>query len=302
MKIIIFDVGNAACSVISSPNGYGLMIDCGSHSEKENPVDLLESSPIKKWLGMKDFVTQDGISYKLGLLHITHPDDDHVRNAKRIKEEFEPYLLHRRRFEEFPDADSINDEYKKHIDLKYRGSSKTIDFGFELNKTFRIPMNVLKTKEELSKKLRNNSSILRYIKYNGIKILFSGDLEKEAWNWLIENDESFVKYLNDGLDILIAPHHGHKSGFPKSLFDITGNVKVVIHSKGSESSIEGTDVSNQYSNYSDGVSYYSLNDENCYFGKVLTTRSNGHIFIEIINNDFKIYTEKASSNHKKVNC
>ncbi len=303
MKIIIFDVGNAACSVISSPNKYGLMVDCGSHTEKDNPVDLLKENGIKKWLELRDYLTQQRKSYKLGLLHITHPDDDHVRNSKKVKEEFEPYLLHKREFEEFPDGDKINVDYKEYIDKKYRGSNpETIHWGFEINKVFKIPMNILKTNDDLSKKLRNNASILRYIKYNGIKILFTGDLEKEGWDWLIENDKTFVSYLEDGLDILIAPHHGHKSGFPKPLFDVVGNVKVVIHSKGSEGNIEGTDVATQYSNYSDGIIYKNLNDEDCYFGKVLTTRSNGHIFIEFANNSFNVYTVKASSNHKKVNC
>ena len=41
MKLIIFDVGNAFCSLVSSPNGYGLMVDCGSNEDKENPVDAI---------------------------------------------------------------------------------------------------------------------------------------------------------------------------------------------------------------------------------------------------------------------
>ncbi|MGK9369203.1 hypothetical protein ACSSWA_09880, partial [Melioribacter sp. Ez-97] len=158
MKIMIFDVGNAACSVVSSPNKYGLMVDCGSHSEKDNPVDLLNVKEIKDWLSLKPYVTQKGVSYKLGLLHITHPDDDHVRNAKRIKEKFEPYLLHKREFEEFPDADKINTDYKEYIDKKYRGSNpETINWGFEINRVFKIPMDILKSNEDLNKKLRNNS-------------------------------------------------------------------------------------------------------------------------------------------------
>jgi len=303
MKIIIFDVGNAACSVISSPNEYGLMIDCGSHSEKENPIDLLKSGAIKKWLGLKDYVTQNRESFKLGLLHVTHPDDDHVRNAKRIKEEFAPYLLYRRKFEEFPDADKINDDYKKKIDLVYRGNNpETIDWGFEINKTFKIPMDILKNNEELNKKLCNNSSILRYIKYNGIKILFSGDLEKEGWEWLTKNDQDFINTMKNGLDILIAPHHGHKSGFPTSLFDLTGNIKISILSKASESENENTDVSSQYSQYSIGIPYLNLNDEQFYFANsTLTTRSNGGIYIKIgQTGSITIITQKASPNHSKI--
>ena len=303
LKLIIFDVGNAACSIISSPNNYGLMVDCGSHSEKENPVDLLNSKGMNDWLNVQPYTTQKGISYKLALLHITHPDDDHIRNAKRIKEEYEPYLLQKREYEEFPDEGSINQDYKDYIDKKYRGSNpEKIDWGFEVNTTFRIPMDTLKSDETLNKKLRNNSSILRYVEHLGIKILFTGDLEKEGWEWLKENNQSFLNQLNNGIDILVAPHHGHKSGFPNPLFEITGNVQVVLHSKGSEGNIEGTDVSNQYSDNSNGIIYKSLNDKNCYYGKVLTTRSNGHIFIEVLENSFNIYTEKASPNHEKTDC
>lgn len=299
MRLIIFDVGNAACSVISSPTTVGMMIDCGSNSEKTNPVDLYKN--FKSWLGINPFVKSDGTQYELGLLHITHPDDDHIRNAKRIKEELEPYLLRKREFEEFPDGDTINKDYKDYIDKKYRGTNpEKIVWGFDVNKIFQIPMETLKSDELLSKKLRNNSSIIRFIKKNGLSILYSGDLEKAGWEWLINNDKDFVDTISSGIDILIAPHHGHKSGFPSALFAITGNVRCVIHSKGSEGNIEGTDVSSQYSNNSDGVIYTSLNDKFQYKGKVLTTRSNGNIYIEIGKESFTIWTDKASSNHEKT--
>ena len=232
MKVIVFDVGNAACSVISSPNNYCLMIDCGSSSEKTNPVDCFFSN--KNWLNSKPFVTCNGNCYELGLLHITHPDDDHVKNAKRIKEEMPPYLLQRRQFEEFPQNEQINEDYKTYFDKQYRGTNpEEINWGFNSNKTFQIPMNELKNNELLIKKLKNNSSILRYIEYLGVKLLFAGDMEKEGWEWLAINDKGFINTMKNGLDILIAPHHGHKSGFPKKLFELTKEVQFVIHSKGS---------------------------------------------------------------------
>lgn len=43
MEIVVFDVGNASCNYICSPNKYAMMIDCGSCSEKENPVDFIKS-------------------------------------------------------------------------------------------------------------------------------------------------------------------------------------------------------------------------------------------------------------------
>lgn len=299
MKLIIFDVGNAACSIVASPNKYGLMIDCGSNSEKTNPVDLYSNN--KEWLETTPFITSKGTEYEIGLLHITHPDDDHVRNAKRIKEELTPYLLRKRKYEEFPDSVSINQDYIDYIDKKYRGDNpETINWGFDVNEIYQIPMETLKSNELLSKKITNNSSILRYIEYNGTRILYTGDMETEGWDWMIENNKSFVDNIKNGVDIIIAPHHGHKSGFPKALFDITGEVKLVIHSKGSEGNIEGTDVSSQYSENAEGINYKNLNDNAFYRGKVLTTRSNGHVYIAVNDNSFTIWASKASPNHEKI--
>jgi len=297
MKLIVFDVGNAACTLIATPSKYGMMIDCGSNSEKINPIDLYSNN--KDWLGIQSYYN-NGVEYKLGLLHITHPDDDHVRNAVRIKKELTPYLLRRTNFEEFPDSGTINKDYIDSLDKNYRGTPVDFDFEFEKNRIFQIPMSIVTTDEKLKNKVRNNSSILRYLEYGGCRILFGGDLETEGWEWLIKNDPLFVEIVKNGVDIYIASHHGHKSGYSKTLFDLIGNVKVVIHSKGSEGSSNGTDVSSQYTQHTDGVTYKNLNDDQSYKGGVMTTRSNGNIFISINTKGLHIWTGKASPNHEKV--
>lgn len=295
MKLIVFDVGNAFCSLVSSPNGYGLMVDCGSNEDKENPVDAIRR--YRDWLQLRSYVTRQGVSYPLGLLHITHPDEDHVRNAVRIKKELTPYLMHKTRWEEFPDGQEIHSEYRSLLDNPYRGSNpETVDWGFDINKTFSIPIEVVRNHPNLKDKVRNNSSILRYIACNGVKVLFTGDLESVGWEWLIAHDHDFVQTIKCGVDILIAPHHGHKSGFPKALFDIIGNVKMVIHSKDSEADKDGTDVASQYSNYASGVIYRVINGGK-HQGRVVTTRSNGNICIEIKDRSFNVWTEHASANH-----
>lgn len=304
MEIIICDVGNAACSFVCSPNGYGMMIDCGCSPNKENPIDVIKRQigGYDPWIpNYRPYITKSGIKYPLTLLHITHPDDDHVRNALEVKRRFEPYLLRRVHAEQFPDAEEINRNYIKEFDEEYRGTeNEVVDWGFDSDKTFQIPIDIVKSDDNLKSKIRNNSSIVRYIKYKGIRILFTGDLEKKGWEWLAENNDDFQSTMQEGIDILIAPHHGHKSGFPKALLDLTGNVKVVILSKDSEANVDGTDVSSQYSNYADGVYYKNITDDKNYSGKVLSTRSNGNIYIKIppegIKN-FTIWCDKASSNH-----
>jgi hypothetical protein len=281
-----------------------MMIDCGSSSEKQNPVEFIKgcNTGDGDLFKSKPYVTSKGASYPLALLHITHPDDDHVRNSDRVYNELTPYLLCRTYTEKFDDADSIVKEYVKNFDKEYRGSNpETINWGFDVNMTFSIPIETVKTDPALNPKVRNNNSIIRYIKYNGVRILFSGDLETAGWKWLANNDRRFCNLMREGLDILVAPHHGHKSGFPKALFDLTGNVKVIILSKDSEASKEGTDVYTGYSNYATGVNYYNTMDKNTYEGKVLTTRSNGNIYI-VVDQSYGLYiaTDNASSNHKRI--
>lgn len=298
MKIIICDVGNAASAIVKVPAGYSMMIDCGCNQEKNNPVDIFFSN--LNWLQSEDYVTHSGVHYKLALLHITHPDDDHVRNAERVRKELTPYLVHRNNCSLFSDSDSINQDYKKYIDSIYKGNDpEIVNYGLDANEVFCIPFEEVQTNVKLNKKVRNNSSILRYIKYNGYRILFAGDLEKDGWEWLCNNDLRFIRLMKEGLDILIAPHHGHISGFPKSLFDLTGNVRCVIHSKDSEANKDGTDVSSQYGDYCDGIEYKALSDNRFYKGKVLTTRSNGNIFLSVYNGTLDVWTSKASSNHER---
>ena len=79
--------------------------------------------------------------------------------------------------------------------------------------------------------------------------------------------------------MFLAPHHGHKSGFCKDLFEIMGRPHTIL-SKGSEAEKEGTDVSAQYSALSSPLNYNTLNKDSR-TANILTTRQNGHIFIEI---------------------
>ncbi|PCJ26769.1 MAG: hypothetical protein COA97_05085 [Flavobacteriales bacterium] len=299
MKIIVFDVGNAACSIIKSPNKFGLMIDCGSHEEKDNPIDILNRN--KEWLEIEPYFKSNGDEYALGLLHITHPDDDHVRNAKRIKEEMTPYLLRNTGYEKFPKEEPINQEYIDYLDKKYRGTNpEAVDWGFESNKTFQIPISTVLSEESLNGKIKNNASILRFIEYHGVKILYAGDIETAGWDWLLKNDSSFVSCIEKGVDVLISSHHGHESGYSENLFKIIGEVSLVIHSKGSEANKDGTDVTSKYSEKAKGIRYINNSDEKMYFGKVLTTRSNGNIFLHCANQEFYVRADKSSSNHTKI--
>ena len=59
----------------------------------------------------------------------------------------------------------------------------------------------------------NNYSILTTVEYSGLKIVFPGDLEPDGWDAVMDNNANLENDLAQGsYRILVAPHHGRKSG------------------------------------------------------------------------------------------
>ena len=291
MKVIIFDVNNAACSLVIDNNWYSMMIDCWSNSEKPCPVDIIRDN----WVNW-NMKTWD--NHYLTMLHVTHPDDDHIRNSKKVFEQLNPYILFRSNITCFSDIETMNKDYIN-LDNIYNCPVYDYPCRWRSTKSFSIKMDVIKNNEILRSSEKNNSSIIRRINYQWFKILFWWDLESEWRKRLAENDEDFRNTMSNWIDILIAPHHWHKSWFPIDLFNIIWNVRCVIHSKWWEGNIEWSDVASQYGNYCTGVKYLNKNDLWIYVWKVLTTRSNWQIEISVKEETFEIITEKASSNHQR---
>lgn len=287
MKIIVFDVSNGFCAIAVCRNGNSLMIDCGSHSEKENPVDLLKGlSASGGWLSeMKPFAPHGAKAYPLTLLSISHPDEDHIRNIEYVREHIAPALLDRRHLEEFPTqaltAGPALEHYKTHFCDTYRGTTALIpDWGFT-RRSYRIPMNIVTTHPSFSYgKITNNSSIVTVLEHGSRRVVFGGDLESCGWEWLIENDAAFRTDMSKGIDVFVAPHHGHRSGFPTGLFELSGHPTISILAKGSEYK-DGTDVDSRYSQLSDGIEVKSLQTNSLETKKTLTSRSNGNVYVDV---------------------
>ena len=148
----------------------------------------------------------------------------------------------------------------------------------------------------------NSLSIVLYLSYRGRTILLPGDVTPKAFELILKGD--CVKRFTDcnssmsngrrnrwvtltstqpnledllkenGLTVLVAPHHGLESGYPQCLFDLLGDDKpeIILISEKSQSENSGN-VDQRYQNGScskgvviDGKTRYSL-----------TTRNDGHI-------------------------
>lgn len=299
MKIIIFDVWNGSCALVTCKKSwYSMMIDCSSHSEKdENPVEIIKRLRLDNgWLShMKDIGNNNWRLYPLTLLHITHPDEDHIKNYDIVQSELTPFWLQRIYYEEFEKLGvNIDDGYKKTLCKKYRWNSLNLndEFIFDTN-TFSIPINIIAENNNLNTSIKNNSSILRYINNNWFRVLFWWDMEKEWWKWLIDNDNNFKNVIAWGIDLLVASHHWHTSWYSSELFDLMWAPKLSILSKWWEGNKEWTDVTSLYSQNSTWMNVTDLKWKNKRLKYTLTTRANWDIYLDVESiNSYNVYASK----------
>lgn len=66
----------------------------------------------------------------------------------------------------------------------------------------------------------NNLSLVAHLSIHGWNFLFPGDLETDGWKNMLRLP-SFAA-LMPGIDVLVAAHHGRKSGVCEALFDLYG--------------------------------------------------------------------------------
>ena len=76
----------------------------------------------------------------------------------------------------------------------------------------------------------NNASVVSRIECHGNSILLCGDMEKEAWEFVLNDAVHRLWWhpLVSEVDVLVAPHHGHKSGFSQTLSDLANPAIVLV--------------------------------------------------------------------------
>ncbi len=116
----------------------------------------------------------------------------------------------------------------------------------------------------------NNLSMVTYVSYGGMGILFPGDLERAGWDALLRNTR-FRQVLGD-VNIFVASHHGRENGYNERVFEYCSPDIVIISDKG----IVHETQNNRYINHASGIPWNGGTERRY----VLTTRNDGHIRIE----------------------
>lgn len=248
------NVKNGDCSIIEHASGRITMIDTcnarksatvedarvaalrkaitekaagsGNHNEKANPVNPLEYMRLHNYNGIFRFI-------------LTGPDMDHMDGIKDLFEVFSPT--------NFWDTDnakemtsSWNGSPYREEDWKYYKNLRDSKPGTDPKRLALLsgatgkffnqndagesggdglhPLAPTQALIDKANELQdwNDSSCVILYRAPKARVLFSGDSHDRTWAHLLEHHRSSI----ENIDLLIAPHHGRKSGRDYSFLDV----------------------------------------------------------------------------------
>jgi len=263
----IFDVAKGSCNFLISPTGKTELVDFGS-GNNWSPVNHI----------FQNYIPKNG---KLNRLVLTHHHGDHLSDWENLKNRniglvvrriMEGEYLKACKESNFPEgqklAKAIDDHFSSWAGTPDDSEISAEAWGVNIESR-QLSVEQATEVSSTPNAIVNNCSRVRLYEHSGIKILLAGDIEKDGMKKLLELNLKFKTKLA-GLNILIAPHHGHSSSFSTELFNATGQVNVVIASMMSgDKHVDGR--------YSDQKFVAGIPFDDGTTKRLLTTRSHGAI-------------------------
>lgn len=309
-KIVIFNVGGAL-STYSEFDGKKVIIDLGRSSDF-SPIENFLIPLAKKNNFAKSTIKGSEEKYYIDQLFLSHLDNDHLSDYEKFRNKFHPSYM------TCPnDSDKQDGIFKIIIDFftgenkprelvlsDMRGRTSEIPNNYGMSRSnplvstikeislFYLKPNICNDNENLKSGYTNNISLVLFFHVGNKTFLMPGDILKEGMQYLIDNHVKLKNLLsNDGVDYLIAPHHGLQTSFSEYLFQTMKDGKTrlnIISEKVREedSSENRSDVDSRYYG-----SDYSTGDNSLNQNAIKT--SLGHIVIdfETPETEIKQYTD-----------
>jgi len=270
VTVVFWDVQHGNAVYIKTPNNRHIVIDLGMGAYRDNN---LEFSPL---LHLKNKWNINQLDYVI----ITHPHLDHIDDIlnfeklspkvlrkSQVPKEIVENLLREAKDEDKPKFEKylvIIENYKRPVSPE-NDPSNPENYGGIVIKNFDT--------SECSPSNINNYSIVTVLSFAGKKIVFTGDNESCSLNKLFEKADFREAVRN--ADILLAPHHGRKSGFHSDFVDLVNPRLTVI----SDGRFCDSSASSRYSKKSRGMVVKRRSDGKREKRYCVTTRTDGVIVV-----------------------
>jgi len=211
LEVLFIDVGQGDSIFIRTNSGKTVLIDGGGSSDVTSSYNTGDSVVIP-------FLLDYGVT-KLDIVVGTHGHDDHIQGLIPVLKDF--------RVDNFIIPDCAD---KKEFDELLKVSELRAINVYSLKKGDKIKLDrktyfyVLNPDIAFNDKKQslNNSSLVLKLHYKDVSMLFTGDIEKEIENKLVQDEE------NIGADILKAAHHGSDTSTTQDFLEIVSPKALVI--------------------------------------------------------------------------
>lgn len=313
MAIIHFlNVKNGDCTLIQHSSGHNTLIDISNGNdinEFYKAESTLEESLSPKGNFKQKLYPVNPIKYLQDLeinqifrFILTHPDMDHMDGIKKLFNTFKVINFWDTRNNKAIEIFANSSSYKKedwefYQDIRNLESECKVLYllskskGYFYNKGQNKNDNsdgdglyILAPTEDLiqeanSTKDYNDCSYVILYHKNRKKIIFAGDSGKKTWDYILNE---YKKLVTD-IDVLIAPHHGRKSGGNDEYLNVL-NPKLTLFGNANSEHLDYNSLKNK------NLDFITNNQAGCV---ILDTNGKNGIDIYVTNESFaKSYSEK----------
>ena len=276
-KSIIWCVEHGSAAFVVCPNGKKIMLDAGK-SKEFSPAYYLRNQYNTSQ------ITQ---------LIISHPHRDHIEDLPDVIGYCKPKIIRRNKSipkqliypsDEYYDDDVfqtykvLDETYTSPVSGEDEDTPVSNWGNVEIKSFYNLP-------DWLTSPSLNNLNLLTVIRYQDVEIVFPGDLEPRGWETLLNNTDLAENVGKSNIRILVASHHGRKSGIRNSDGSVyTGFLEIlkphltIISDKWGN---ETTD-SEAYRYYCLGMKVYNKNTKEWEDRKIITTKTNDFVLIAYI--------------------
>lgn len=200
LKISFINVGQGDSTLIQTPEGKNILIDCGQYSEKEINGRKIIFNASERYI--IPFLKHNGVN-KIDVLILTHPDSDHIGGANSIIENFDVNeIWDSGQQDDSKMYSSLFESILKH-NIPIKIVNKNDNYN-EKNLSLKV-INQINSNNLDEKSYNNNNAIVLKLTYKQKSFLFTADIEKEQEQSLLDNKADVTA------DILKVAHHGSKS-------------------------------------------------------------------------------------------
>lgn len=245
-RITVIDVNNASkTQKIVKSESFGLIEGTikGNFNQKKYPVNPVEYMNSHAYTSVFRFI-------------LTHPDMDHMGGIKDFFSSFSVSNFwdteNKKAMGSFEGSPYNEDDWKYYQKLRSNPKEENIILlnnyagaeGIYYNKDdssgngYGDGIYILAPFSDLIDEANkigeyNDASYVILMINNGKKIIFGGDSHDKTWDKILDKNSKYRNYI-ENIDVLIAPHHGRKSGRKYDYLDVLNPKLTLIGNAGSE--------------------------------------------------------------------